>query len=103
MVTALKEFKINIFRGFSIFIMPGIFTISTTLVSCSVETPKSENKTTGFTAKIVHMGYQSSGDLVRLKGVLEKRLQPLGVTVDWAQFAASEQYAEITPKTISQR
>ncbi|MBE9208212.1 sulfonate ABC transporter substrate-binding protein [Nostoc sp. LEGE 06077] len=94
MVTTVKQPKINIFQRFSLFILPGIFTISTTLVSCSVDTPKSENKAVGFTTKVVHLGYQSSGDLVRLKGVIEKRLQPLGVTVDWAQFAAGPQLME---------
>ncbi|MBD2446596.1 sulfonate ABC transporter substrate-binding protein [Nostoc sp. FACHB-152] len=94
MTAFINQTKINIFRRFSLFIVPGLFTLSTTLVSCSVDTPKAENKTTGFTAKVVHMGYQSSGDLVRLRGVLEKRLQPLGVTVDWAQFAAGPQLME---------
>ncbi|WP_366931651.1 hypothetical protein [Nostoc sp. NOS(2021)] len=113
MITAFKQLRVNIFQRFSLFLLPGLLTISTTLISCSVETPNSDNKTTGFKTKVVRMGYQSSGDIVRLKGVIEKRLQPLGVSVEWAQFAAglqlmeamltSEQYAAITPETISQK
>lgn len=94
MTAFTNQTRINIFRRFSLFIAPGLFTLSTTLISCSVNTPKVENKTTGFTAKVVNIGYQSSGDLVRLKGVLEKRLQPLGVSVEWAQFAAGPQLME---------
>lgn len=94
MVTTVKKQNIKIFQSFSLLIIPGLLTISTTLVSCSVDTPKVESKTTGFTAKVVNMGYQSSGDLVRLKGVIEKRLQPLGVSVAWAQFAAGPQLME---------
>ncbi|RCJ26545.1 ABC transporter substrate-binding protein [Nostoc sp. ATCC 43529] len=94
MITAFKQPRVKIFQKFSLFVLPGLLTISTTLVSCSVETPKAENKTTGIQAKVVRMGYQSSGDIVRLKGLIEKRLQPLGVSVEWAQFAAGPQLME---------
>ncbi|MDZ8028833.1 MAG: sulfonate ABC transporter substrate-binding protein [Nostoc sp. DedQUE11] len=94
MITAFKKPRVKIFQQLSLLVLPGLLTISTTLVSCSVETPKAENKTTGFQTKIVRMGYQSSGDIVRLRGLLEKRLQPLGVSVEWAQFAAGPQLME---------
>ncbi|QLE57929.1 sulfonate ABC transporter substrate-binding protein [Nostoc sp. TCL26-01] len=94
MITSAKSLKINIFQRVSLFIVPGLFTLATTLTSCSVNTPTAANKTTGFTTKVVRMGYQSPGDIVRLKGVIEKRLQPLGVSVEWAQFAAGPQLME---------
>ncbi|BAT54755.1 aliphatic sulfonate ABC transporter periplasmic ligand-binding protein [Nostoc sp. NIES-3756] len=94
MSSTFKLPKINLFQRVSLFVVPGILTLTTTLISCSVDTPKAENKTTGFTTKVVRMGYQSAGDIVRLKGVVEKRLQPLGVTVEWAQFAAGPQLME---------
>ncbi|WP_414567558.1 sulfonate ABC transporter substrate-binding protein [Nostoc sp. CCY 9925] len=94
MITAFKKPRVKIFQQLSLLVLPGLLTISATLVSCSVETPKAENKTTGFQTKIVRMGYQSSGDIVRLRGLLEKRLQPLGVSVEWAQFAAGPQLME---------
>ncbi|MEE3718533.1 aliphatic sulfonate ABC transporter substrate-binding protein [Tumidithrix elongata RA019] len=40
------------------------------------------------------MGYQQSGDLVRARKVLEKRLEPLGIKVEWAQFAQGSQLME---------
>ncbi|MEH1901068.1 MAG: sulfonate ABC transporter substrate-binding protein [Nostoc sp.] len=94
MITALKQPRVKIFQRFSLFLLPGLLTISTTLISCSVETPNSDNKTTGFNTKVVRMGYQSSGDIVKLKGLIEKRLQPLGISVEWAQFAAGPQLME---------
>jgi sulfonate transport system substrate-binding protein len=40
------------------------------------------------------MGYQSAGDLVRNRQVLEKRLNPLGIKVEWAQFVQGPQLME---------
>lgn len=44
----------------------------------------------------VRVGYQKYGSLVLLKGkgLLEKKLAPLGVTVKWAEFAAGPQMLE---------
>ena len=36
--------------------------------------------------KVLRMGYQSAGDFFRNQKLLEKRLEPLGVKVEWAQF-----------------
>lgn len=44
--------------------------------------------------KVLRMGYQQAGDLVRVSGVLEKRLAPLGVKVEWLQFAQGPQLME---------
>jgi len=93
MITSFKQLHVTIFQQLSLFLLPALLTLLT-LTSCTVQTPKSETKVTGFKTKVVHMGYQSSGDIVRLKGVLEKRLQPLGVSVEWAQFAAGPQLME---------
>ncbi|MDM9384100.1 sulfonate ABC transporter substrate-binding protein [Chlorogloeopsis sp. ULAP01] len=87
---ALKTIKI---QRFSLVILPGLLTIST-LTSCAIQTSNSETKASEFKTTTVNMGYQSSGDIVRLKGVLEKRLTPLGVKVDWAQFPAGPQLME---------
>ncbi|MBW4687910.1 MAG: sulfonate ABC transporter substrate-binding protein [Komarekiella atlantica HA4396-MV6] len=89
-----KQKKFNIFQKFSLLLVPGFLSISTTLISCSVETPTTENKSKDFTATTIRMGYQSAGDLVKLRGGVEKRLQPLGVSVEWAQFAAGPQLME---------
>jgi sulfonate transport system substrate-binding protein len=40
------------------------------------------------------MGYQQAGDLVRVTHILEKRLSPLGIKVEWYQFAQGPQLME---------
>jgi sulfonate transport system substrate-binding protein len=82
----------------------GLLGLSTALVisSCNPTTPRAEksNTTTNVSAtssiktKVIRMGYQQAGDLVRVTGVLEKRLEPLGVKVEWAQFAQGPQLME---------
>lgn len=47
-----------------------------------------------ITTKVLRMGYQSAGDLVWNRQVLEKRLDPLGVKVEWLQFAQGPQLME---------
>nr|WP_225896351.1 aliphatic sulfonate ABC transporter substrate-binding protein [Amazonocrinis nigriterrae] len=44
--------------------------------------------------KVLRMGYQSAGDLFRNRKVLEKRLEPLGIKVEWAQFVQGPQLME---------
>ncbi|HLX01787.1 MAG TPA: sulfonate ABC transporter substrate-binding protein, partial [Trinickia sp.] len=47
-------------------------------------------------AKVLRVGYQKYGALILLKarGTLEKRLAPLGVTVEWREFPAGPQLLE---------
>ncbi|MBW4589870.1 aliphatic sulfonate ABC transporter substrate-binding protein [Aetokthonos hydrillicola Thurmond2011] len=52
------------------------------------------NTTSGIKAKVLRIGYQQAGDLVRVSGVLEKRLEPLGVKVQWLQFKQGPQLME---------
>ncbi|MBC8137267.1 MAG: aliphatic sulfonate ABC transporter substrate-binding protein [Fibrella sp.] len=46
--------------------------------------------------QVIRIGYQKSGamDVLRLKGDLEKKLAPLGVGVEWINFAAGPQTLE---------
>jgi sulfonate transport system substrate-binding protein len=95
-----------IFHRFTLFLAPGLLTLTTslTLVGCTptsqTETSSSNNtnvvdtKTSGIKTKVLRMGYQQAGDLVRITKVLEKRLEPLGVKVEWAQFAQGPQLME---------
>jgi sulfonate transport system substrate-binding protein len=72
------------------------------LSSCNPTTPQAEKSNTainvsatnGIKTKVIRMGYQQAGDLVRVTGVLEKRLEPLGIKVEWAQFAQGPQLME---------
>lgn len=105
MVATVKTKYFQIFHRFPLFV-PGLFTLVTslTLVSCTGERAKTETqssasnvsdvKTSGIKTKVLHMGYQQAGDLVRVTKVLEKRLEPLGVKVEWAQFAQGPQLME---------
>ncbi|MEH2441604.1 hypothetical protein [Nostoc sp.] len=36
----------------------------------------------------------TAGDLLKIKGLLEKRLNPLGIKVEWSKFAAGPQLLE---------
>ena len=45
-------------------------------------------------ASVVRFGYQKSAILIKAKGVLEKRLQPEGVSVEWIEFPAGPQLLE---------
>ncbi|WP_238846203.1 sulfonate ABC transporter substrate-binding protein [Nostoc edaphicum] len=89
----------------SLFVIPGLVALSTTLISCTstVSNINTGNNPTAdpagaksvtFKTKVLRIGYQSSGDLVRVRGVLEKRLEPLGLKVEWSQFAQGPQLME---------
>ncbi len=45
-------------------------------------------------ASVVRIGYQKTAILYKAKGVLEKRLEPQGVSVKWTEFAAGPQLLE---------
>lgn len=108
MFPTLNYDNFAIFRRFTLFLAPGLLTLTTslTLISCAPTTQKSETsssavnanvsnaQTSGIKTKVLRMGYQQAGDLVRITKVLEKRLEPLGVKVEWAQFAQGPQLME---------
>lgn len=104
MIASVKQKQDSVLKRFTLFVIPSLLALSTTLISCSAPTnpsatAKSESKgetkvsSVGKT-KVVRLGYQSAGDIVKVKGVLEKRLEPLGVKVEWSQFAAGPQLME---------
>lgn len=76
------------------------FSMAHLLSSCSeqsqqdIKTSSASSSSLGIKTKVLHMGYQSSGDLFRNQKVLEKRLEPLGVKVEWAQFVQGPQLME---------
>ncbi|MFB2837004.1 aliphatic sulfonate ABC transporter substrate-binding protein [Floridanema evergladense] len=107
----ISKFKIPR-RHFVKVVLPGIASLSTTLIlgSCGTSNKSAttspaptssvtntnalSTNTTGIKTKVLQMGYQQAGDLVRVTGVLEKRLEPLGIKVEWAQFAQGPQLME---------
>ncbi|MEH2048563.1 aliphatic sulfonate ABC transporter substrate-binding protein [Nostoc sp.] len=108
MTATVKPQYTNIFHRFTRLLAPGLLTLATslTLVSCTTEGQKAQtlsaatnvsdtnSNSSGIKAKVLRMGYQSAGDLVRSQKVLEKRLEPLGVKVEWAQFVQGPQLME---------
>jgi sulfonate transport system substrate-binding protein len=57
-------------------------------------TTTSASANNGIKTNVLRIGYQQAGDLVRVSGVLEKRLEPLGVKIEWLQFAQGPQLME---------
>ena len=106
MVATVKTQYFKIFHRLTLLFVPGLLTLATslTLVSCTKESPKTETqssasdvldtKTSKIKTKVLHMGYQQAGDLIRVTKVLEKRLEPLGIKVEWAQFVQGPQLME---------
>lgn len=54
----------------------------------------SGNNSTPGKASVVRFGYQKSVILIKAKGVLEKRLNPQGISVEWIEFPAGPQLLE---------
>lgn len=82
-------------RNFLMFLVAGVFSLSTSLAGCSSQTTeKTAVASSNIKTKVLKMGYQSAGDIVKIKGVLEKRLKPLGISVEWSKFAAGPQLLE---------
>ncbi|MCC5620875.1 aliphatic sulfonate ABC transporter substrate-binding protein [Nostoc sp. CHAB 5715] len=72
----------------------GLFTLSTPLIGSLVNNAQAQKKA-GFTAKVINLAYQTSGDIVKVKKVVEPRFKALGVTVNWVgPFPAGPQLIE---------
>ncbi|WP_366837137.1 PhnD/SsuA/transferrin family substrate-binding protein [Nostoc sp. LPT] len=72
----------------------GLFTLSTSLIGSLVNNAQAQKKT-GYTAKVINLAYQTSGDIVKVKKVVEPRFKALGVTVNWVgPFPAGPQLIE---------
>ncbi|MBD2615751.1 ABC transporter substrate-binding protein [Nostoc linckia z18] len=83
--------------NFLVLLIAGVFTVSTSLVSCKA--PNTPEKaaiaaSSGIKTKVVRMGYMTAGDITRSRQVLEKRLNPLGIKIEWAKFTAGPQLLE---------
>ncbi|WP_392535894.1 aliphatic sulfonate ABC transporter substrate-binding protein [Nostoc sp. C117] len=77
------------------------FSLAYLLGSCSEQRQQNAASNTtvissslSIKTKVLRMGYQSAGDLVRNRKVLEKRLEPMGIKVEWAQFVQGPQLME---------
>lgn len=89
--------KLKTLRRLKLFFLSALLTVAASfmLVSCNEQIPtNTQTQTSEIKTKVLRMGYQQAGDLVRITKVLEKRLEPLGVKVEWAQFAQGPQLME---------
>jgi len=86
-------------RLFSILFALGLG-LSLSLAACSPsETPSSEGASSGATptaTQAINIGYQKFGtmNILKARGGLEEKLQPLGFTVQWTEFSAGPQLLE---------
>ncbi|AKG21405.1 aliphatic sulfonate ABC transporter substrate-binding protein [Calothrix sp. 336/3] len=91
-------FKPKIIRRLTLFFLSALFSVAASLmlVSCNEQSQNntSEINPSEIKTQVLRMGYQQAGDLVRITKVLEKRLEPLGIKVEWAQFAQGPQLME---------
>ncbi|BAY10106.1 sulfonate ABC transporter substrate-binding protein [Calothrix sp. NIES-2098] len=73
--------------------------LSLLFAACTANNPNnttasSANNSNQAKASVVKFGYQKSAILIKSKGILEKRLQPQGVSVEWIEFPAGPQLLE---------
>lgn len=109
LIAALKRFRVSHFahqnRFLSVIPLPiaGAFVtglcLSLLFTACTANNPSnntanSPNSANQTKASVVKFGYQKSAILLKSKGVLEKRLQPQGVSVEWIEFPAGPQLLE---------
>jgi sulfonate transport system substrate-binding protein len=72
----------------------GLFTLSTPLTGSLLQASQAQTKS-GFSSKVINLAYQTSGDIVKVKKVVEPRFKELGVTVNWVgPFPAGPQLIE---------
>ncbi|MBD2329241.1 aliphatic sulfonate ABC transporter substrate-binding protein [Alkalinema sp. FACHB-956] len=77
-------------RKFNHLIVPGAIGFSTVLASKGLAQGGAKN----FKANVLRVGFQTSGDILKISRALEKKLEPLGVKVEWSQFAQGPQLME---------
>lgn len=71
----------------------GLFALSTPFVGGLVQSTQAQTKP-GINTKSVTLAYQTSGDIVKIKGAVEPRLKALGISVNWVPFPAGPQLLE---------
>lgn len=67
---------------------------STSTVNSPNPSATSVSNSGAIKATVLRFGYQKSNILLKTKGVLEKRLSPDGVSVEWIEFPAGPQLLE---------
>ncbi|MEH1821739.1 MAG: sulfonate ABC transporter substrate-binding protein [Nostoc sp.] len=71
----------------------GLFALSTPFVGSLVQNSQAQTRP-GINTKSVSLAYQTSGDIVKIRGAVEPRLKALGISVNWVPFPAGPQLLE---------
>ncbi|QIR35925.1 aliphatic sulfonate ABC transporter substrate-binding protein [Tolypothrix sp. PCC 7910] len=71
----------------------GLFAISTPFTGSLLQSSQAQTRP-GINTKVVNLAYQTSGDIVKIKGAVEPRLKALGISVNWVPFPAGPQLLE---------
>lgn len=75
-------------RQITLFFMALLLTLSMNILGCTTQGGQQQTDSSGIKTKVVRVGYQKSATLIKTEGVLEKRLAPLEVSVEWIEFPA---------------
>lgn len=70
----------------------GLFALSAPFVGSFLQSTQAQTR--GVQTKSVNLAYQTSGDIVKIKGAVEPRLKALGISVNWVPFPAGPQLLE---------
>ncbi|MBO3460183.1 sulfonate ABC transporter substrate-binding protein [Aetokthonos hydrillicola Thurmond2011] len=71
----------------------GIFALSASFAGSFIQRTQAQNRP-GINTTSVNLAYQTSGDIVKIKGAVEPQLKKLGITVNWIPFPAGPQLLE---------
>lgn len=71
----------------------GLFTLSAPFAGIFLQSTQAQNRP-GVNTKTVSLAYQTSGDIVKIKGAVEPALKKLGISVNWVPFPAGPQLLE---------
>ncbi len=86
MIASYRGQRGTLIRGLMLFVVSVLLTLSTVLVGCRGPASQGQVPAQPTGTKVVRIGYQKSNILVKSQGVLEKRLQPQGISVEWKEF-----------------
>jgi sulfonate transport system substrate-binding protein len=96
--TASRQFHKRLSRRSFVLLFAVSCTLSLILAACSTDRPSSSTAPAASISadRVVRIGYQKFGTLniVKARGGLEKRLEPIGVAVEWTEFPAGPQLLE---------
>ncbi len=83
----------TVLKRFVQYSLLGLFTLSAPLIGSLLQTTQAQTKS-GFSSKVINLAYQTSGDIVKVKKVIPRKINVKDATLP-AQLAEA-----ITPKRL---